>query len=121
MTTHVKGKHHIEMAAASSSSMSMAPFCRPQTSLKFIEAETLWSKFIAMHNIPSVGAYALIISMSFPLPIYLMCQKIEFFIIIFYYYSDFTKLASTMQCSLEAAAFKLAPWTAVISRKQVQV
>ncbi len=52
MTTHVKGKHHIEMAAASSSSMSMAPFCRPQTSLKFIEAETLWSKFIAMHNIP---------------------------------------------------------------------
>ncbi len=52
MTTHVEGKHHIEMAAASSSSMSMAPFCRPQTSLKFIEAEILWSKLIAMHNIP---------------------------------------------------------------------
>ncbi len=51
-TTHVEGKHHIEMAAASSSSMSMAPFCRPQTSLKFIEAEILWSKLIAMHNIP---------------------------------------------------------------------
>ena len=51
MTTHVRGKHHIEMAAASSSSMSMTSFCRPQT-LKFIEAETLWSKFIAMHNIP---------------------------------------------------------------------
>lgn len=52
MTTHVRGKHHIEMAAASSSSHSMVSFCRPQTSLKLIEAETLWSKFIAMHNIP---------------------------------------------------------------------
>ena len=48
MTTHVKGKHHIEMAAASSFSRSVASFCRPQTSLKFI---ALWSKFIAMHNI----------------------------------------------------------------------
>lgn len=49
MTIHVKGKHHIEMAAASSSSMSLASFCRPQAcSLKLIEAETLWSKFIAI-------------------------------------------------------------------------
>ncbi len=53
MCDHTWGKHHIEMAAALSSSMSMAPFCKPQTSLKCIEAETLWSKFIAMLNIPS--------------------------------------------------------------------
>jgi len=31
---NVKGQHHIEMPAASSSSMSMASFCRPQSSLK---------------------------------------------------------------------------------------
>ncbi len=44
-----------------------------------------------------IGAYALIISMSFPLPIYLMSQKIEFFHFVFYFiffiYSDFTTLA----------------------------
>ena len=49
MTTHVK--HHRGMAKASSSSLSVASFFRPQTSLNIIEAESLWSKFVAMHNI----------------------------------------------------------------------
>ena len=52
MTTYARGKHHKDMAKASSSSLSVASFfIRPQTSLKIIEAESLWSKFVAMHNI----------------------------------------------------------------------
>ena len=51
MTTHVRGKHHKDMAKASSSSLSVSSFFRPHTSLKIIEAESLWFKFVAMHNI----------------------------------------------------------------------
>ena len=51
VTTHVRGKHHIEMAK-SSSSRSVASFFRPQTSQAGIEAESLWCKFVAKHNLP---------------------------------------------------------------------
>ena len=40
MTTHVRGKHHIEMAKASSS-RSVTSFFRPQTPQSVIEAESL--------------------------------------------------------------------------------
>ena len=50
MTSHVRGKHHKEMADASSSSRSVASFFRPQTSQSVIEAEALWSKFVVKHN-----------------------------------------------------------------------
>ena len=52
VTTHVRGKHHIEMAKSSSSSRSVASFFRPQTSQAGIEAESLWCKFVAKHNLP---------------------------------------------------------------------
>ena len=51
MTTHVRGKHHIEMAKASSSSRSLTSHFRPQTSQSVIEAESLWSKFVCKHNL----------------------------------------------------------------------
>ena len=51
MTTHVREKHHKNMAKASSSSLSVSSFFRPHTSLKIIEAESIWSKFVAMHKI----------------------------------------------------------------------
>ncbi len=43
VTTHVHGKHHKEMAKASSSSKTVTSFFRPQTSPSVIEAECLWS------------------------------------------------------------------------------
>ena len=51
MTTHVRGKHHKDMATAASSSRSVSSFFRPQTSQSVIEAESLWSKFVCKHNI----------------------------------------------------------------------
>ena len=51
MTTHVRGKHHKDMAQASSSTRSVVTFFRPQTSMQVIEAEALWSKFVATHNV----------------------------------------------------------------------
>ena len=50
MTTHVRGKHHKEMANASSS-RSVAPFFRPQMSQSIMEAEFLWSKFVCKYSI----------------------------------------------------------------------
>ena len=50
MTIHVRGKHHIDMAKACSS-RSIASFFKPQASQAVIEAESLWSKFVAKHNI----------------------------------------------------------------------
>ena len=51
MTTHVRGKHHKDMATTASSSRSVSSFFRPQTSQSVIEAESLWSKFVCKHNI----------------------------------------------------------------------
>ena len=46
MTIHVQGKHHKEMAKASSSSRSVTSFSRPERSPRIIEAE-----FVAEHNL----------------------------------------------------------------------
>ena len=51
MTTHVQGKHHKEMAEATSSTRPVASYYRPQISQRVIEAESLWSKFVAKHNL----------------------------------------------------------------------
>jgi hypothetical protein len=45
----VKGKHHLEMAKAGSSTRSLVSFSNP--SQIAIEAETRWSIFVAKHNI----------------------------------------------------------------------
>ena len=50
VTIHVRGKHHIDMAKACSS-RSVASFFKPQASQAVIEAESLWSKFVAKYNI----------------------------------------------------------------------
>ena len=51
MTAHIKGKCHIDMAKAGSTSTSVANFFKPQTSLNVIEAEARWSLFVAKHNL----------------------------------------------------------------------
>ena len=50
MTTHVRGKHHREMASAASSSRSISFFFRPPPQ-GVIVAETLWSQFVSKHNL----------------------------------------------------------------------
>ena len=51
MTTHVRGKHHTDMAKATSSTRSLGSYFRPQTSQGAIEAEALWSLFVTKHNL----------------------------------------------------------------------
>ena len=51
MTIHVQGKHHKEMAKASSSSRSVTSFFRPECSPRILEVESLWCKFVAEHNL----------------------------------------------------------------------
>ena len=51
MTTHIQGKHHIEMAKACSTTKSVTSFFRPHAPLNVIEAESLWCKFVAQHNL----------------------------------------------------------------------
>ena len=48
VTTHLKGKHHRDMARAGSSTRSIGSFFRPQG---IIEAEALWSLFVTKHNL----------------------------------------------------------------------
>lgn len=50
VTTHVRGKHHKEMASASTSMRSVATYFRAPTQ-SVIEAESLWSKFVCKHNL----------------------------------------------------------------------
>ncbi len=50
VTTHVKGKHHKNMATATSC-RTVSSFFRPDTSQSVIEAESLWHKFVCKHNI----------------------------------------------------------------------
>lgn len=52
MTTHVNGKHHKAAATATSTTRSVASFFKPEVAQKVIEAETLWSMFVAKHNLP---------------------------------------------------------------------
>ncbi len=48
----VNGKHHKEMAKACSSSLPVASFFKPpQLQQNVIEAESLWSQFVAKHNL----------------------------------------------------------------------
>ena len=47
----LKGKHHIEMAKAASTSQSVTSFFLPQLLKGVNEAETRWSLFVAKHNI----------------------------------------------------------------------
>ena len=49
VTSHVRGKHHGEMAKAFSST-SVTSFFRPQASQNVIEAETLWTTFVASNH-----------------------------------------------------------------------
>lgn len=56
VTTHVKGKHHKEMATASSSSRSITSMFNPKVSESAIKAEALWAMFIAKHNIPFLAS-----------------------------------------------------------------
>lgn len=51
VTTHVKGKHHRDMAKATSTSQSVASFFRPQVLKCVNEAELRWSLFVAQHNL----------------------------------------------------------------------
>ncbi len=48
--THLHGKHHQEMATACSS-RSVKTFFQPQAPQGVIEAEALWTQFVAKHNI----------------------------------------------------------------------
>ena len=50
VTTHVRGKHHTDMARATSSTRSLGSHFRPQTSQGVIEAEALWSLFVINTN-----------------------------------------------------------------------
>ena len=51
VSTHVKGKHHIEMAKPCSS-RSVASFFRPQAvSQNVIRAKALWAMFVVEHNL----------------------------------------------------------------------
>lgn len=50
MKTHLRGKHHQEMATACSS-RSLKTFFQPQAPQGVIEAEALWTQFVAKHNI----------------------------------------------------------------------
>ena len=50
ITAHVRGKHRQNMARACSS-QSVTSFLRPQTPQSVIQAESLWSRFVAKHNI----------------------------------------------------------------------
>ena len=52
VTTHVRGKHHREMATACSS-RSVKTFFQPRVPQGVIEAEALWTQFVAKHNILS--------------------------------------------------------------------
>ena len=51
VTTHIRGKHHKEMAKACSS-RSVTSLFKPQTSQSVIAAETLRTKFVSKHNLP---------------------------------------------------------------------
>ena len=50
VTSHIRSKHHREMAKACSSK-SICSFVRPPTNHKVIEAEALWTTFVAKHNL----------------------------------------------------------------------
>lgn len=50
VTTHVRGKHHRDMAVACSS-RSVTSFFRPTVSQGVIRAEALWVTFVAEHNL----------------------------------------------------------------------
>ena len=56
VTTHVKGKHHKEMATASSSSRSITSMFNPKVSESAIKAEALRAMFVAKHNIPFLAS-----------------------------------------------------------------
>lgn len=47
----MKGKYHIEMVKASTSSKSVASFFKPKTSQVVIQAEAFWASFVAEHNL----------------------------------------------------------------------
>ena len=51
VTTHVRGKHHTDMAKATSSTRSLGSYLRSQTSQGAIEAEAFWSLFVTKHNL----------------------------------------------------------------------
>ena len=50
VTSHIRSKHHGEMAKACSSK-SISSFVKPPTNHKVIEAEALWTTFVAKHNL----------------------------------------------------------------------
>ena len=50
VTSHIRSKHHREMAKACSSK-SISSFVRPPTNHKVIEAEALWTTYVAKHNL----------------------------------------------------------------------
>ena len=52
MTAHIKGKCHIDMVKAGSTSTLVANFFKSQTSLNVIEAEARWSSFVVKNNLP---------------------------------------------------------------------
>ena len=52
VTTHVQGKHHKEMAKASSSSRSIVSMFKPKVSAGAMKSEALWAMFVAKHNLP---------------------------------------------------------------------
>ena len=51
VTTHVQGKHHNDMVKALDPSRSVTSFLRPKTPQSVIESESLWSSFVAKHNL----------------------------------------------------------------------
>ena len=50
VTSHIRSKHHREIAKACSSK-SISSFIWPPTNHKVIEAEALWTIFVAKHNL----------------------------------------------------------------------
>ena len=50
VTSHIRSKNHREMAKACSSK-SISSFVTPPTNHKVIEAEALWTTFVAKHNL----------------------------------------------------------------------
>ncbi len=51
VTSHLKGKKHMELVAGSSSTMSVTSFFETQFPKTVIEAEAQWALFVAKHNL----------------------------------------------------------------------
>uniref|UniRef100_A0A1X7VIF7 DUF4371 domain-containing protein n=1 Tax=Amphimedon queenslandica TaxID=400682 RepID=A0A1X7VIF7_AMPQE len=51
VTTHVHGKHNMEMAKAASSSRCISSMFKPNKAAAAIKAEAVWSMFVAKHNL----------------------------------------------------------------------